>query len=67
MKTYKHVPEILFRIGQIVTVKPWKNHKGQVVEIQIKSNNTVYYCIELIEPYDAVTYSYGKFNKGELI
>lgn len=67
MKHYKVLPDIVFRIGQLVVVKPWKAHKGQVVEIQIKSNNVVYYCIELVEPYDAVTYRYGKFNKGELM
>lgn len=66
IKEHKNVPEILFHIGQVVAVKPWRNHKGQIVEIQIKRNNEVYYCVELLESYDAITCAYGMFNKGEL-
>jgi hypothetical protein len=67
MKEYKVIPPIYFRIGQTVTVMPWEHHKGQVIGIHIDHRNCVYYDIELVEPYGAITYRRSKFTKGQLV
>lgn len=67
MKPYKAFPTIVFRIGQVVAVKPWSNSYGKVVAIHVNNRNTPYYDVILRDPYGSNARRRGRFTKGELI